>query len=45
MDEWNDKLSEAGYCALWNAGDVVVYDLRELSDEAKEAFYAETENW
>lgn len=32
---WEDRLADAGYCAIWNAGDVVVYDLRALSDDER----------
>jgi hypothetical protein len=28
----------------WDAGDVVVWDLRALSDEEREQFYTEMEN-
>jgi hypothetical protein len=45
VDEWSDKLASAGYCALWNAGDVVVFDLRALNEDEREAFYKATENW
>lgn len=45
VEEWTQKLADAGYCALWQAGDVVVYDLRELSEDDRESFYTETENW
>ena len=43
--EWTDRLSDAGYCVFWDAGDVVVYDLRGLSDDQRDAFYRETENY
>jgi hypothetical protein len=35
---WDDQLSDAGYFVHWDAGDVVVWDLRELSDEDRDAF-------
>lgn len=39
IDVWNNRLSSAGYYAWWNCGDVVVYDLRELSDDERDAFF------
>jgi hypothetical protein len=44
VDEWTEALNEAGYYVWWNAGDVVVYDLRPLTDEEREAFNEEMEN-
>jgi len=44
VDEWTTKLSDAGYYVWWDAGDVVVYDLRPLSDDEREQFYSEMEN-
>jgi hypothetical protein len=35
---WSDRLFEAGYYVWWNAGDVVVWDLRDLSDADRDAF-------
>lgn len=45
VDWIGDQLAMRGYCALWNAGDVVVFDLRNLSDDDRESFFEETENW
>lgn len=45
VDWIGDQLAMRGYCALWNAGDVVVFDLRNLSDDDRESFFRETENW
>jgi hypothetical protein len=45
VTEWTDKLDSAGYCVFWDAGDVVVYDLRGLTDDEREEFYRETENY
>ena len=39
IDEWTNALDSAGYYAHWDAGDVVVFDLRPLSDEDREAFF------
>ena len=39
VDEWTSRLEDAGYCVLWNAGDVVVFDLRPLTDDERDAFY------
>lgn len=39
VQEWTDKLDAAGYSVNWDAGDVRVYDLRNLSDDEREAFY------
>jgi hypothetical protein len=45
VDEWTQKLEETGYMYVWwNAGDVVVYDLRGMSEEDVEDFYKEMEN-
>lgn len=30
---------------LWSCGDVVVFDLRTLSDEEREMFFEATEGW
>jgi hypothetical protein len=45
VDSYEDALTDNGYCAIWNAGDVVVYDLRGLTDDQREQFYTDTENW
>ena len=39
VQEWTDALDEAGFYVRWDAGDVVVWDLRGLSDDDREAFY------
>jgi hypothetical protein len=36
---WTDRLHDAGYYVWWSCGDVVVWDLRTLSEEDREAFY------
>jgi len=41
VDEWTDRLESAGYAVRWDAGDVVVWDLRPLSDDERDAFYDE----
>jgi hypothetical protein len=38
VDEWTARLETAGYYVVWNAGDVVVWDLRPLSDDEKDEF-------
>lgn len=43
VDEWTDKLDAAGYYVRWDAGDVVVFDLRAFTDEEREEWYAEEE--
>ena len=45
IQEWTDALDANGYYVIWSCGDVVVYDLRELSDDEREAFYDATEGW
>lgn len=45
VEEFNGRLANEGFAAFWNAGDVVVFDLRELSDEERDEFYEATENW
>jgi len=44
VDEWGDALERAGYYVRWDAGDVVVWDLRTLTNDEREAFYAQEEN-
>jgi hypothetical protein len=44
VQEWTDKLDAAGYYVKWDAGDVIVWDLRALSDDEREQFYAEQES-
>ena len=39
IDYWNDRLSDVGFYAHWDAGDVVVFDLRPFSDEERESFF------
>jgi hypothetical protein len=39
IDWLDDQLSMRGYHAHWDAGDVVVYDLRPLSDDERDAFF------
>jgi len=41
VTEWTDALESAGYAVRWDAGDVVVWDLREFSDDDREAFFDE----
>ena len=41
VDEWTNRLEDAGYAVLWDAGDVVVWDLRMFSDDESESFYSE----
>lgn len=41
VDSYTSALEDAGYCVRWDAGDVVVWDLRPLTDEQREAFYEE----
>jgi hypothetical protein len=41
--EWTERLEDAGFFVWWNAGDVVVYDMRPLSDMEQEQFLAEME--
>jgi hypothetical protein len=36
--EWDSRLWDAGYVIEWNAGDVVVWDLRPLSPDDRDAF-------
>jgi hypothetical protein len=43
-DEWEAKLFAAGYYVRWDAGDVVVWDLRGLSDEDRERFYEQMQD-
>ncbi len=45
VQEWTDRLDSSGYAVFWDAGDVIVYDLRGLSDDEREEFYRETENF
>jgi hypothetical protein len=42
-DYWTQELSDAGYYVWWSAGDVVVYNLNNLSDEDRETFLSEME--
>lgn len=44
VDDATSALFEAGYYVTWDAGDVVVFDLRDLSDDDRETFYSEMEN-
>ena len=44
VEEWDDKLFAAGYYVWRSCGDVVVYDLRPLTDDEREEFYKEMEN-
>lgn len=44
VQEWTDRLASAGYYVWWNAGDVVVWDLRELSEDEREAFCAQMQD-
>jgi hypothetical protein len=44
VDDWTGQLENAGYYVWWNAGDVVVFDLRPLTDDEREEFYKEMEN-
>jgi hypothetical protein len=44
IQHWTERLDNAGYYVWWNAGDVVVYDLRPLSNDDCEQFYSEMEN-
>lgn len=39
VQKWTDRLDDAGYSVHWTCGDVVVYDLRGLSDEEAEEFW------
>jgi hypothetical protein len=39
VQEYDEKLFTAGYYVAWDAGDVVVWDLRGLSADDREAFY------
>jgi hypothetical protein len=39
VNEWTSALESAGYAVRWDAGDVVVWDLRPLTDEQREEFY------
>lgn len=45
VQDWTDRLGKEGYYAHWSCGDVVVFDLRNLSDDDRESFFEETENW
>lgn len=39
IDTLNDRIGEAGGYVHWTAGDVIVYDLRNLEEEEREAFF------
>lgn len=41
IDVWTNRLFREGYYVRWDAGDVVVWDLRELSEDDRETFYNE----
>lgn len=41
VDEWTDKLENAGYVVRWDCGDVVVYDCRDFSADELDAFCEE----
>jgi hypothetical protein len=41
VDYWTDRLYQAGYWVRWDAGDVVVWDLRTLTDDEREVFFEE----
>ena len=43
-EDLESALFSAGYYVRWDAGDVVVWDLRTLSDEDRDAFYEQMEN-
>lgn len=45
VDAWTSALESAGYAVNWDAGDVVVWDLRPLTDAQQETFYASTEGF
>ena len=42
VEDWSNLLQEAGYDVRWDAGDVVVLDLRNLSDEERDRYYEES---
>ena len=44
IDWLDNQLHMLGYYVWWDAGDVVVYDLRGLSEEDREAFYEQMQN-
>lgn len=41
VDDATQALEAMGLAVLWDAGDVVVWDLRPFSDEERDAFYEE----
>lgn len=41
VDEWTSQLESNGYYVWWNAGDVVVWDLRPLTDDERDEFIEE----
>jgi hypothetical protein len=45
LHEAEDVLFAAGFYVRWDAGDVVVWDLRQLSDDEREAFYFASEGF
>jgi hypothetical protein len=44
VDEATDALFDAGFYVRWDAGDVVVWDLRQMSDDERAAFYTANED-
>ena len=39
VEEWSNRLFDAGYYVMWDAGDVVVFDLRPFTDDERESFF------